>query len=174
MQASSQWYQDKFGLEIILEPPKANNSTVIVLEGGGLIVELIQEDNGKPLSEIAPTISDKFLVHGMTKAGIIVQDFDAAIAALRARNVPIFIGPFPKTATQRANAIIQDNEGNLIGSLESNSHYLKSPHHRKPRRRRPAPSSSGTKARRTRRRRHERAKGIITRAWGIGKQPKVT
>ena len=54
------------------------------------------------------------MVHGIFKAGVIVDDFDQAIATLRKRHVDIVIGPFPARATQRANAIIRDNAGNYI------------------------------------------------------------
>lgn len=114
VQASSQWYQDKFGLKVVLEPPPSNNSTVIVLEGGGLIVELIQNGAAKPLSKVAPTVTDKFLIHSITKVGVIVDDFDKTLATMRERGIKIVIGPFPKSANQRENVIIQDNEGNLI------------------------------------------------------------
>lgn len=112
--ASAEWYQDKLGLKIVLEPPKTTQSTVIVLEGGGLIVELIQSANSVSLSAAAPAVNDKFLVHGIVKVGVIVQDFDQTIATLKERNVPFLLGPFPKRPTQRANVIIEDNAGNLI------------------------------------------------------------
>lgn len=97
-----------------MQPPKTGPATVIVLEGGGLIVELIQHDDALPLSEAAPTINNGTLIHGIFKAGVIVEDFDATVAILRERNVTIAVGPFPATADQRANVIIRDNEGNLI------------------------------------------------------------
>jgi catechol-2,3-dioxygenase len=112
--ASTEWYSEKFGLKVVMQPPKANQSRVVVLEGGGLIVELIQNDDARPLSEIVPTIKDKTLIHGIVKVGVIVDDFDKTVENLKERNVSIFLGPFPATADQRANVIIQDNEGNLI------------------------------------------------------------
>lgn len=112
--ASADWYSEKFGLKIVMQPPKTNQSTVIVLEGGGLIVELIQHDDALPLSEVAPTIKDEMLIHGIVKVGVIVEDFDATVEILRERDVTIAFGPFPATADQRSNVIIQDNEGNLI------------------------------------------------------------
>lgn len=111
---SANWYSEKLGLKIVMQPPKTNQSTLIVLEGGGLIVELIQHDEALPLSEVAPLIGDKTLIHGIVKVGVIVDDFDKTLAILRERNVSIAFGPFPATAEQRANVIIQDNEGNLI------------------------------------------------------------
>jgi hypothetical protein len=112
--ASADWYSEKLGLKIVMQPPKTDQSTVIVLEGGGLIVELIQLDNALPLNEAAPSIDNNMLVHGIVKVGIIVEDFDKTVEILKERNVSIVLGPFPATAEQRANIIIQDNAGNLI------------------------------------------------------------
>lgn len=112
--AGAKWYSDKLGLKVVMQPPKANKSSVIVLEGDGLIVELIQNDDAKDLSQVAPSIHDPMLVHGIVKAGVIVDNLDATVAGLKARNVKIAFGPFPATASQRANVIIRDNEGNLI------------------------------------------------------------
>ena len=56
-------------------------------------------------------------VHGVVKVGLLVDDFDRTMAALRARGVDIAFGPYPKTDTQRANVIVRDNAGNLIQFL---------------------------------------------------------
>jgi catechol 2,3-dioxygenase-like lactoylglutathione lyase family enzyme len=112
--ASAKWYREKLGMRLILEPPRSAEASVIVLEGGGLIVELLQHNEAKPLRSIAPNVDENFKVHGFFKAGVIVEDFDRTIAAFRARGIPIAIGPFPKSATQRANAIVRDHDGNLI------------------------------------------------------------
>ena len=112
--ASSRWYQEKLGLHVILAPPRSGDVSVVVLEGSGLIVELIQHNGAKPLGTAAPGVSDPLFVHGHFKAGLIVDDFDRTMAALRARSIEIAYGPYPKSATQRANVIIKDNAGNLI------------------------------------------------------------
>lgn len=110
----SQWYAEKFGLHVTLDPPKANGAKAVVLEGEGLIVELIQHDSAKPRRAAAPAANDAVMIHGIMKAGIVVEDFDKAIAALRAANVPFAFGPYPARSGQRANVIIRDPEGNLI------------------------------------------------------------
>ena len=112
--ASTQWYTEKFGLEVVMHPPKQDKSEVTVLEGGGLIVELLRRDDAMPLAQAAPSVTADYLVHGLFKAGIIVDDFDATVTTLRARGVAIAFGPFPASATQRANVIVRDNAGNLI------------------------------------------------------------
>jgi hypothetical protein len=105
---------EKLGLKIVIQPPKTNGATVIVLAGSGLIVELIQHDDGLPLSEVAPTITDKLLLHGIVKAGVIVEGFAKTAATLRERNISIAFELFPATSDQRANMIIQENQDNLI------------------------------------------------------------
>ena len=114
LEASVRWYSEKLGLKVVMRPPKYEKSTAVILEGGGLIVELMHNEDAVPLSQAAPAITRNYLVHGIFKAGIVVQDFDKTIASLKARGVPIVIGPFPATAEQRANAIIRDNAGNYI------------------------------------------------------------
>ena len=112
--ASVRWYREKLGLRVVMEPPRTNEAAVTVLEGGGLIVELLQHKDAKPLSATAPGVRENYKVHGFFKAGVIVEDFDRTVAALRSRGVDIAFGPFPKSATQRANVIVRDNAGNLI------------------------------------------------------------
>jgi catechol 2,3-dioxygenase-like lactoylglutathione lyase family enzyme len=114
VEASVKWYSEKFGMKVVLRPPKIEGSTAVVLEGGGLIVELLQRDDALPLSKAAPSITQNYRIHGFFKAGIVVDDFDATLARLRARGVQIAMGPFPKSADQRANVIVRDNSGNLI------------------------------------------------------------
>ena len=115
--ASARWYREKLGLRVGLEPPKSGEATAVILEGGGLLVELLQHDAAKPLGAVAPGVRGNVYVHGYFKAGLIVEDFDRTIAGLEARGIEIAFGPYPKSATQRANAIIRDNAGNLIQFL---------------------------------------------------------
>ena len=54
LDVSARWYSEKLGLEVVMRVPGGNLPSVVVLEGGGLIVELIHHAEGKPLSEAAP------------------------------------------------------------------------------------------------------------------------
>jgi catechol 2,3-dioxygenase-like lactoylglutathione lyase family enzyme len=112
--ASARWYSERLGLKVVMESPKHDKSAVVVLEGGGLIVELIQNDDAVPLSTAAPAVKSNMLVHGLVKAGVIVADFDKTLALLKERGVRIAFGPYPARGTQRANVIVEDNAGNLI------------------------------------------------------------
>ena len=114
LDASVRWYTDKLGLKVVMHPPKQNSSAVAVLEGGGLIVELIQDDNAVSVAQALGASKPSHLVHGISKVGMIVDDFDGTLATLRARGVEVFLGPFPARNGQRANVIVKDNAGNLI------------------------------------------------------------
>jgi catechol 2,3-dioxygenase-like lactoylglutathione lyase family enzyme len=113
LDASVAWYTQKLGLTQITRWPKQGMMQGAVLRGGGLEVELIAHDDATAPRD--PMDMDaRVLTRGIIKAGFIVADLDATLATLRARGVPIAIGPFPPRRDQRANAIIRDNSGNLI------------------------------------------------------------
>ena len=104
MAESVQWYSEKLGLAVTLET-SSGGVDVRVLEGGGLIVELIRDPAALPPGAAR---------QGIFKAGFIVKDFDRTVKELRARNVDIAFGPFPASNSQRANLILRDNAGNLV------------------------------------------------------------
>jgi len=106
--ASVTWYSEKLGLAVVMRSPKQDKASAVVLEGGGLAVELVKHDDAMPPSKEPP------LTHGFMKAGLVVDDLDKTLANLKARGVPIFLGPFPARGTIKSNAIIKDNAGNLI------------------------------------------------------------
>ena len=107
-------HSEKLGLKIVWEMPPTDGAAVLVLEGGGLTVELVQLRDAAPLAGGGPSGKGRELVHGIFKAGLTVEDFDKTVAALKARKVDIAYGPFPKRESQRANVVIRDGDGNLI------------------------------------------------------------
>ena len=117
LDASAKWYLEKLDLGVVFRTPKTESvrSSVMVLAGSGLLVELIETEHSSPLSKAAPGIKDRTLIQGITKTGLIVDNFDRTLAALRERNVPILMGPYPAhDSTGLRNFIIEDNAGNLI------------------------------------------------------------
>ena len=106
--ASRRWYVEKLGLRPTMEIPRANGAAVVVLEGGGLTVELVQLDSAVPRPRSAEQ------VHGFFKAGLVVDDLPRVLAELRRRGVEIAFGPFAARDGQRANVIIRDGAGNWI------------------------------------------------------------
>jgi len=112
MDASVRWYSEKLGLKIVMQTK--DKISVTVLAGGGMIVELIHPDEAMPVSKAAPAVKEGILLHGFSKAGILVDDFDKTLATLKARNVDIAYGPFPAKENGMKNVILRDNAGNLI------------------------------------------------------------
>ena len=112
--AAAAWYSEKLGLKVVMRPAEQGGVQMIALSGGGLMVELIEQRGSSPMRQIAPQIAHDTMVHGLFKAGVIVDDWEGLVAGLKARGVPIAIGPFPASAEQRANLIIRDNNGNYI------------------------------------------------------------
>ena len=110
--ASAQWYKEKLGMDVTFRSNNEAGPAVVVLEGGGLIVEILQDSASSARGATRANPGGK--ARGITKAGVIVDDFDAALARLRARGVAIAYGPYPRTAEQRANVIVRDNSGNLL------------------------------------------------------------
>lgn len=112
--ASGTWYSEKLGLKVTMPAQRIGPGEVMVLEGGGLIVELIRLDEGKPRATLTPPVDDVVKIHGFFKAGVLVDDLDSTLAMLKARGVPIVHGPYAAKDGRRANFIIGDNAGNLI------------------------------------------------------------
>jgi catechol 2,3-dioxygenase-like lactoylglutathione lyase family enzyme len=110
--ASAKWYSEKLGLAIVMRDTGPDKTRVVVLEGGGLIVELIQRGDAS-VDKTPPSANDRPGL-GFFKGGVIVADFDKTVATLKTRGVEIAYGPYPASAKQRANVIVRDNAGNLI------------------------------------------------------------
>jgi catechol 2,3-dioxygenase-like lactoylglutathione lyase family enzyme len=109
LEASIAWYQDKLGVRLTSRPVDSATVKVAILEGEGLLVELIQHADAAAMPAPAQAPGQ-----GIFKAGFFVEDFDAALARLRATGAQIAYGPYPAKDGQRANVIVRDNAGNLL------------------------------------------------------------
>jgi catechol 2,3-dioxygenase-like lactoylglutathione lyase family enzyme len=114
IQASVRWYSEKLGMTVVMEQPRQAGAAVAILEGRGLIVELVEQEGAVSLKEVTPKIENRMLVHGIVKAGAILENYDDELAAFKKRGVEIAFGPYPGKENQRPNVIIRDNDGNLI------------------------------------------------------------
>jgi catechol 2,3-dioxygenase-like lactoylglutathione lyase family enzyme len=112
--ASIRWYADTLDLRAGPIQGGAGEPQVCVLEGDAVIVELLHMPGAMSLTSAAPQVKGTDYVYGIVKAGILVADFDAVLAKLRARGVTIAYGPYPARGGQRANVIVKDAEGNLL------------------------------------------------------------
>ena len=107
IEATAKWYTEKLGLAVEMRSTYSKTS-VIILSGNGLTVELLRHDDATDLGK------DALLAHGFVKAGLVVENLDKTLAQMKARNVPIAFGPYPAKPNAMANFIIKDNAGNLI------------------------------------------------------------
>lgn len=115
IKASTKWYEEKLGLKVTMQTPKQDGNQATVLEGGGLMVELIQRDSAQSLeTATGGKVKNNTLIYGVFKAGMVVDDFEKTLAELKARGVEIVIGPFAAKDNIPANVIVRDNAGNLI------------------------------------------------------------
>jgi catechol 2,3-dioxygenase-like lactoylglutathione lyase family enzyme len=116
LDASAKWYTETLGLRIVHMYPrnKAVHARAALFQGGGLVVELVQEDDAVDLGP-QPR-------RGLAKAGLVVGNFDTMVATLRARGVE-FASVYPRRVDQPANVTIRDNAGNLIALYEGFSSF---------------------------------------------------
>src|SRR5262249_52491897 len=74
---SAKWYEEKLGMHRVMTVGRMDHIVgVVALEANGVIVEIIQRDDAR-VAAGAPE-----LTHGISKAGIIVADFDRVVRAL--------------------------------------------------------------------------------------------
>lgn len=121
IEASERWYRETLGLAVIMKMPRtdATKSAATVLQGGGLTVELVKHDDAVALGSVLPASRGALYLHGIFKVGVVVENYEAVLARIRARRVPIAIGPFPSRPDQPANFMIRDNAGNYIQIFET-------------------------------------------------------
>lgn len=116
LDASARWYTDKLGLKVVKErairPDK--KAAVTILQGNGLSVELIWFADAAPLAKLAPQTSGSQDVHGILKAGIVVDDLDATLKELKARGVAMAFETFYDKAMDSRMFAIGDNNGNIL------------------------------------------------------------
>jgi catechol 2,3-dioxygenase-like lactoylglutathione lyase family enzyme len=110
------WYTSKLGFRLAMRVPhnSQSRSQMALVQAEGITIEFVQHDDAVPLASVLAGNRGSLYVHGPFKFGFTVADFDGAVTALRERQVPIAIGPFPKRADQPANLMIRDHAGNYI------------------------------------------------------------
>jgi len=104
------WYEQTLGLRVVLRPPAGAGVSVVVLEGGGLMVELIESARSRP----APAVDDPLTRQGLFKVGVIIENYEAFLQRIRDRGIPFAFGPFPGGNGQRANFAVRDPSGTLL------------------------------------------------------------
>ena len=116
LDASAKWYAETLDLKIVRPRSQSpdGKSLGTVLTGHGLIVELVQHSEAMPLRQAAPTLTRTYQIHGIFKAGIIVDDLDATLRELERRKVDIAFRTFTDAALDYRTFAIRDPSGNFI------------------------------------------------------------
>lgn len=113
---SAHWYESKLGLKIVkdhaMRPDKM--AAVTILQANGLIVELIWFQDAVPLSKVAPHLKGNQELHGILKAGFVVDDLDATFNELKSRGVTIAFDTFYDKSMNCRMFAIRDNNGNIL------------------------------------------------------------
>ena len=116
LDTAAAWYTEKLGLEIVKNHAMRadNKAAVTVLRGKGIAVELIWLADAAPLSTVAPQLKGPQDIYGILKAGFFVDDLDAALKELKARNVTMAFEMFYDKALDCRMFAIRDNNGNIL------------------------------------------------------------
>ena len=109
MQATQAWYEHTLGLRVALRPPPSSGVSAVILEGDGLMVELIESERSAPAQG-----NDPITRQGLFKVGVIVENYEAVLQRLREQGVAFAFGPFPAGNGQRANFAVRDPSGTLL------------------------------------------------------------
>jgi catechol 2,3-dioxygenase-like lactoylglutathione lyase family enzyme len=111
----SRWYQDKLGLRVLSSGEAPNQiAKFAILDGNGLLIELIQHTKASDRGAVAPSATDAYMIHGFFKAGMVVDHLDAIYAALKRQGVPIAHDLMPAKDVPMRSFAVRDPEGNLL------------------------------------------------------------
>jgi catechol 2,3-dioxygenase-like lactoylglutathione lyase family enzyme len=111
----SRWYQDKLALRVLSSGEAPNKiAKFAILEGNGVLIEMLQHTRAVDRKTLAPTATEAHQIHGIFKAGLVVDDLDATYAKLKQLGVDIAYGIMPAGDASMRSFIVRDPEANLI------------------------------------------------------------
>jgi len=117
LEASVKWYGEMLQLAPTRLPgnPKVK---VALLQGDGLIVELIEHSEAFRLESRLPELQKRYLAHGLFKVGFFVSDLDATIERLRQRGATFKGELFTDERLGARSILLLDNSANVIQLFE--------------------------------------------------------
>jgi hypothetical protein len=111
----SSWYRDKLTMRVLTSGEAPNQiAKFAILEGNGMLIELIQHAKARDRKLLAPEAAEAHLIHGIFKAGMIVDDLDGLYAGLQQRGASIAYDIMPAKDVAMRAFIVRDPEGNLV------------------------------------------------------------
>jgi hypothetical protein len=120
--SSSQWYETVFTMKLLKEIKQPDGSVNVRIIGNeNIMVEIIQLQNSKVLSDCSLKKGEAHLLRGYFKTGFFVKDIAKAEAYFKNRGIGIKHGPFDDTETATRSFIIEDLQGNALQFIEQKS-----------------------------------------------------
>jgi Glyoxalase/Bleomycin resistance protein/Dioxygenase superfamily len=117
LEASIQWYSDTLQLTPTRLPPSPQTK-VALLQGGGLIVELVEHSEAFDLETRLPELRKRYLAHGLFKVGFFVSDLDATVERLKSRGATFKGKLFTDEVLGARSILLLDNSQNIIQLFE--------------------------------------------------------
>ena len=118
LEASVRWYSETFDLAATRLP--GNDAVkVALLQGQGLLVELVEHSAAFDLAARVPEAKGRYLVHGPFKVGFFVRDLDATIARLKGRGATFKGSVYTDEVVRARSILVLDRDGNVIQLFEA-------------------------------------------------------
>jgi len=115
--ATAAWYQQRLGFKQVKQgAARDGKSRSIVLDRDGVVLELIHHKDAVDGSKLRKDYKP-YLIYGVFKIGLIVQDADHTLQRLKENGVQIANGPWTDQELHMRSFFIRDNEGNIIQFL---------------------------------------------------------
>lgn len=117
LDASVKWYSDHLDLTATRLPGTAQ-AKVALLQGQGLVVELVQHPDAFDVETRLPELAKRYLAHGLFKVGFYVADLDATMDRLEKRGATFKGKVFTDPVLGARSILLLDNSGNVIQLFE--------------------------------------------------------
>lgn len=119
VEASSSWYQRVLGFSEVRQIDMPERSARIrLLRTDHAFLELVEHATARDVSEIEPAIEKIYLLRGVFKTGLLVDDLESTLDRLGALNIPLRGIIFTEPDGTFRSAQIEDPDGNVIQLFE--------------------------------------------------------
>jgi predicted enzyme related to lactoylglutathione lyase len=117
LDASVKWYVETLNLTAA-RLPGTGQAKVAVLQGDGLVVELVEHSAAFKLETRLPELQKRYLAHGFFKVGFFVPDLDGTVERLKQRGAHFKGTAFTDDVLGARSILLLDNSDNVIQLFE--------------------------------------------------------
>ena len=89
-----------------------------LLNGQGLLIELVEDREAFDLAARVPGVQERHLVHGLFKVGFFVRDLDATVGRLKKKGARFRGSVFTDNVAKARSILVLDNNNNMIQLFE--------------------------------------------------------